>query len=134
MTTTPDQPRALTGLNAALSEMKDAERLAEYIEVMRSSGSYVTHDVPDGPVFSIETRSANGMHHIVGIEPRQLSDQQEVLPPPGEADSAVLRSAVRGLLDLTGYESGTARVEVVLLPQGPRINAIWLDAAHWGAE
>lgn len=130
MNPTPEQPRDPAELSASFGEMTDAEHWAEYVEAARTSGSYVTHDLPEGPVFSIETRSANGMHEVVGLEPRQPAWQQAALLPPGEEEAVVLRSAVRGLLDLAGHESGTARVEVVLLPQGPRIKGIWLDAAR----
>ncbi|SEN18754.1 hypothetical protein [Actinacidiphila rubida] len=134
MTSAPDRPDDPVGPATSFGEMADAEHWAEYVAIARASGSYAGHDVPDGPLFSIRTRSDNGMHDVVAVEPLRPVHGREHPTPPGEAETVVLRSAVRGLLDVAGHESGPARVDVLLLPEGPRIKGIWLNAPAGEAE
>ena len=49
---------------------------------------------------------------------------------PDEATRVVLRSVVRAVLDLAGYESGSAHTDVVLTAHGPRISALRLAGSR----
>lgn len=135
MTASSHQPSGRPALPTSFGEIADTERWAHYVEVARDSGAYVSHEPLEGPAFSIQTRSSHGMHHVLSISPRQAPDgRHDVAAPASEEEAVVLRSVARGILDLAGHESGEARTEVVLLPHGPRITALWLEPPARGAR
>jgi hypothetical protein len=71
-------------------------------------------------MFSVETTTSGGMHEVVRI--RELC-HEGVGEATGLSESvlAEIRTAVRGHLDLSGHESGTAFTEVVMSEEGARV-------------
>lgn len=117
----PDDEAGARELRRPLQELAIVERLAD---LTGSGGGPVTDlrdEAPQGPEFSVETMTRDGMHHVIGITGRQ----HEAL---AEAERAVLRSAVMALLDLAGHDAGLARTSVVLTGSGPRVVACELHA------
>ncbi|MCJ1678329.1 hypothetical protein MTF65_13420 [Streptomyces sp. APSN-46.1] len=104
----PDLPRLLRELSAV--EPGAGRRAGE-----GGPGPDDAAEPLDGPGFEVETRSVAGMHTVVAITAEDR--------PPSEAERVLLRSVVRALLDLAGYESGSARTRVVLTKHGYRITA-----------
>ncbi|WP_405939256.1 hypothetical protein OG338_23880 [Streptomyces sp. NBC_00726] len=105
-----------TELAHALQDLTSVERWAE-LAATGGSPSFVTDAPTEGPIFSVETETVDGMHNVSRIAP----------PPDGEAERAAMRSLVRSLLDLAGHESGPARTQVVLTTAGPKVVACSLS-------
>ncbi|WP_446039167.1 hypothetical protein [Streptomyces sp. SID1121] len=112
-------------LRHALQDLSTVERWAERVASGGRPEPYAAQESLDGPQFSVETETENGMHTVAGIV--------ALAPAPDtgtagldETERAVLRSLVRALLDLAGHESGPARTHVVLTPGGPRVAACQL--------
>lgn len=101
-----------TELAHALQDLSSVERWAELVAT-GGTPSFVAGAPAEGPTFSVETETVDGMHSVSRIVP----------PPAGEAERAAMRSLVRSLLDLAGHESGPARTEVVLTGVGPKVVA-----------
>ncbi|MFF2520958.1 hypothetical protein [Streptomyces liangshanensis] len=112
-------------LRHALQDLTTVERWAERAASGGRPEPYAAQESLDGPQFSVETETENGMHTvaaIVALPPGQDAGAGAL----GETDRAVLRSLVRSLLDLAGHEAGPARTHVVLTPGGPRVAACQL--------
>lgn len=122
-----------TELRQAFQDLSTVERWAEHVASGDHRHPYAAQESWDGPQFSVETRTEDGMHTVAGIE---------AWPPGGdggvtvlaETERTVLRSLVRSLLDLAGHESGAARTRVVLTSAGPRVAACRLDVDRGPAE
>ncbi|WP_449482654.1 ATP-grasp domain-containing protein [Streptomyces avidinii] len=81
-------------------------------------GPFTVEDFLEGPEFSVETLTVDGMHLVAGI----TATAEPVGPAPlGELEAGAIRATVAALLDLAGHESGPAHTEVVLTRTGPRI-------------
>ncbi|GAA3225704.1 hypothetical protein GCM10020256_35520 [Streptomyces thermocoprophilus] len=106
-------------------ELAEVEFWAEHAEAAGHPRSYVSTESLDGPVFSVGTSTRSGMHQVVDISARPTEDHPRATPPT-EAECAVLRSAVRTVLDLVGHETGSARTQVALTTRGPRIARLQL--------
>ncbi|GGU87899.1 hypothetical protein GCM10010260_21860 [Streptomyces filipinensis] len=106
-----------TGLAHALQDLSSVERWAERAATDGQVPPYTLQGPVDGPRFSVDTETVDGMHNVARIAPL----------PSGEAERAAMRSLVRSLLDLAGHESGPARTQVVLTPAGPRVVACSLS-------
>ncbi len=120
--------------HSALGELADVERWARRTRAAGCQRSFVSEEVLDGTVFSVHTSTSNGMHHVLDISSGTAVDsRQPVVAPPTEAERAMLRSVVRAVLDLVGRDSGTARADVTLTAQGPRIATFQLGDAPPGA-
>lgn len=117
MTDPRDRSPDRTELAHALQDLSSVERWAERVATDGKAPPYVTRGPVDGPRFSVETETVDGMHNVARIAPA----------PSGEAERAAMRSLVRSLLDLAGHESGPARTQVVLTPVGPRVVACSLS-------
>ncbi|MFI5754886.1 hypothetical protein [Streptomyces sp. NPDC051569] len=122
----PDCPSDAVELRRPLQELSAVERWAQRAGAGGRPEPYTSEESLEGPEFSVETMTRNGMHRVVGMTARE----QRGDPDPGgptETEAAVLRSVVRALLDLAGHESGPARTGVVLTARGPRIVACCLQ-------
>ncbi|MFF9347186.1 ATP-grasp domain-containing protein [Streptomyces sp. NPDC014734] len=91
-------------------------------------GPYVVEEYLEGPEYSVETLSAGGVHHVIGITAKETGgapyfvESGHVFPAPlPEADAAALRDLAVSVLDLAGYRFGPAHTEVILTPDGPRV-------------
>ncbi|MEU5090320.1 ATP-grasp domain-containing protein [Streptomyces sp. NPDC021356] len=111
--------------------VRDADDLQEWTARITEgalAGPYLVEEFLEGPEFSVETLSADGEHHVIGITAKQTTgapffiETGHVHPAPlGPEERAALHAVVIGLLDLAGYRFGPAHTEVVLTAQGPRI-------------
>ncbi|MBL1109809.1 hypothetical protein JK361_35455 [Streptomyces sp. 5-8] len=106
-----------TELAHALQDLSSVERWAERAAADGKASPYAVHGPVDGPRFSVDTETVDGMHNVARIAPS----------PSDEAERAAMRSLVRSLLDLAGHESGPARTQVVLTPAGLRVVACSLS-------
>lgn len=81
-----------------------------------------------GPEFSVETLTAHGTHHVVGITAKRLGRPPHFVemghvhpaPLPDEASAAITELVVT-YLEATGYRFGPTHTEVILTGAGPRI-------------
>lgn len=106
-----------TELAHALQDLSSVERWAERVAADREAPPFVDRAPLEGPEFSVDTETVDGMHSVARIAPA----------PSDESEQAAMRSLVRSLLDLVGHESGPARTQVVLTPSGPRVVACSLS-------
>lgn len=70
--------------------------------------------------YRVQTATTDGMHEVVAIV-RQSPDGGEAPAAPADAELALIRSAVRGQLDLLGHEAGPAVTVVALDADQPTI-------------
>lgn len=101
-------------------DLSSVEGWADSLGAAAGHRPYAANEPIEGPEFSVVTETVKGMHRVVSIVP-QPEDEDAAPAPASEEDAAVLRSLVRSLLDLAGYEDGPARAQVVLTAFGPRI-------------
>ncbi|MFD7703700.1 ATP-grasp domain-containing protein [Streptomyces caelestis] len=109
----------------------DADDLQEWTaRVAEASlpGPYLVEEYLRGPEFSVETLSADGEHHVIGITAKRTTgapffvETSHLHPAPlGPDERAAIHAVVTGLLDLAGYRFGPAHTEVILTAHGPRI-------------
>ena len=106
----------------------DVRAWADELGAYGYRGPVLVEEYLRGPEFSVETVTAAGRHHVVGITAKRLG------PPPGfvemghvypaplpEADRAAIAELVVAFLDAAGYRFGPTHTEVILTAQGPRI-------------
>ena len=81
-----------------------------------------------GPEFSVETITAHGTHHVVGITAKRLGrrphfvEMGHVHPAPITAEvRTAITDLVIAFLEATGYRFGPVHTEVILTAAGPRI-------------
>ncbi|RST04867.1 ATP-grasp domain-containing protein [Streptomyces sp. WAC07149] len=120
-----------TAGSRGIALVRTAADLAEWTERVKAGGfegPFIIEDYLEGPEFSVETLTAGGTHHVVGITAKQTTgapgfvETGHVHPAPLDpADAAAVRDTVTALLDLTGYAFGPAHTEVILTPAGPRV-------------
>lgn len=91
-------------------------------------GPVLVEEYLRGPEFSVETISAGGVHHVVGVTGKELGppplfvETGHVHPAPAAADRhAAMGELTVRLLDLAGYRNGPAHTEVIWTAAGPRI-------------
>ncbi|MEV4920274.1 ATP-grasp domain-containing protein [Streptomyces tirandamycinicus] len=111
--------------------IRDADDLQEWTDrVTRAGlgGPYLVEEYLQGPEYSVETLSADGVHHVIGITAKHTTgapffvETSHVHPAPlGDDERAAIHAVVIGLLDLAGYRFGPAHTEVILTGCGPRI-------------
>ncbi|MGY4965189.1 ATP-grasp domain-containing protein [Streptomyces sp. PanSC9] len=111
--------------------IRDADDLGEWTARVTEAGlagPYLVEEYLEGPEYSVETLSADGEHHVIGITAKQTTgapffvETAHIHPAPlGPDERAALHAVVIGLLDLAGYRFGPAHTEVVLTAHGPRI-------------
>ncbi|MFH8716846.1 ATP-grasp domain-containing protein (plasmid) [Streptomyces zaomyceticus] len=111
--------------------IRDAADLDEWTERVTAAGlpgPYLIEEYLQGPEFSVETLSADGVHHVIGITAKHTTgapyfvETSHVHPAPlADAERAAIHAVVIGLLDLAGYRFGPAHTEVILTDRGPRV-------------
>ncbi|WP_445282522.1 ATP-grasp domain-containing protein [Streptomyces sp. DSM 118148] len=113
---------------ALVRDIDDLEEWTARVTGGALAGPYLIEEFLEGPEFSVETLSADGEHHVIGITAKQTTgapffiETSHVHPAPlGREERAALHAVVIGLLDLAGYRFGPAHTEVVLTAHGPRI-------------
>lgn len=111
--------------------IRDADDLAEWTERVEEAGlagPYLVEEYLQGPEFSVETLSVDGVHHVVGITAKRTTgapyfvETSHIHPAPlGDEDRGAIHAVVIGLLDLAGYRFGPAHTEIILTDRGPRV-------------
>ncbi|WP_405841523.1 ATP-grasp domain-containing protein [Streptomyces sp. NBC_01518] len=98
------------------------------LQTFAYDGPVVVEEFLDGPEFSVETLSAAGVHQVVGITAKQVTDGDlfvetgQLFPAPLPAETAVeMGELVTALLDAAGHRFGPAHTEIILTADGPRI-------------
>jgi biotin carboxylase len=82
----------------------------------------------EGPEFSVETQSRNGVHELVVVTEKLTTDKPSfvevghLLPAAlPDAELKAIEETVLGFLDLVGHQLGPAHTEIRLTSEGPRI-------------
>ncbi|MFJ6047355.1 hypothetical protein [Streptomyces sp. NPDC092307] len=101
----------------AVHDRPELARWAEQAVTARHSAPYLVEELLTGDKFRVETLTVDGMHLVADIAPEGTA------LPLHDAEQAGIRSTVRALLDLAGYESGTTRTDVLVSARGSRIAA-----------
>jgi biotin carboxylase len=124
------KPTCLDGSRAVRLIRRRTDVTAWLSELTRLGyrGPVLIEEYLRGPEFSVETITANGTHHVVGITAKRLGrpphfvEMGHVHPAPlaQEAKSEIAELVVT-FLDATGYRFGPAHTEVILTEAGPRI-------------
>ncbi|MEU2282445.1 ATP-grasp domain-containing protein [Streptomyces sp. NPDC013178] len=124
------KPTRLSG-SRGIALIRDAADLDEWtgrVAAAGHAGPYLVEEYLQGPEFSVETLSANGTHHVIGITAKRTTgaplfvETSHVHPAAvAPADSAAIRTLVIRLLDAAGLVFGPAHTEVILTERGPRI-------------
>jgi biotin carboxylase len=120
-----------TRLSASRGVMliRDAEDLAAWrarLAAYRYTGPVIVEEFLRGPEFSVETLTAEGEHHLIGITAKRVAsgfvEIGHLHPAPlAEPDRAAIAELVTAFLDAAGYRFGPAHTELVLTERGPRI-------------
>lgn len=110
---------ALVRTDADLARWAEPAGSAGSPESAALEGPFTVEDFLEGPEFSVETLTVDGMHLIAGIT--GTTGPAAGPAPLGEVEEGAIRATVAALLDLAGYEFGPAHTEVVLTRTGPRI-------------
>ncbi|MBA0053682.1 hypothetical protein E0L36_23295 [Streptomyces sp. AJS327] len=88
------------------------------------AGPHLVEEYLPGPRISVDTLSREGMHTVTAMTAHHRRGAELLYPAPlSEEERAGVRSVVRALLDLAGFETGPAHTRVVVTPDGPRIAA-----------
>ncbi|MCT9933582.1 ATP-grasp domain-containing protein [Planotetraspora sp. A-T 1434] len=124
------KPTGLDGSRAVrlVRDRADLDEWAESLGAYGYTGQVLVEERLRGPEFSVETLTAAGTHHVLGVTAKRLG------PPPGfveaghlhpaplaEAEWASVTGLVTAFLDAAGYRFGPAHTEVILTAGGPRI-------------
>jgi hypothetical protein len=92
------------------------------------TGPVLVEEFLPGPEYSVETMTAEGRHHMIGITEKQLREPPgfveigHVHPAPvaGEQRKEI-EQTVTALLDAAGYRFGPAHTEVIVTAAGVRV-------------
>ncbi|WP_331739360.1 ATP-grasp domain-containing protein (plasmid) [Streptomyces sp. NBC_00637] len=124
------KPTRLSG-SRGIALIRDADDLGEWTERVAAAGHagpYLVEEYLRGPEFSVETLSAKGTHHVVGVTAKRTTgaplfvETSHIHPAPlAPADDEAVRTLVTRLLDAAGLVFGPAHTEVILTGRGPRI-------------
>ncbi|MCY0937613.1 ATP-grasp domain-containing protein [Streptomyces sp. H34-S4] len=113
---------------ALVREAADVDEWADRVRGAGLDGPFLVEEYLEGPEFSVETLTVDGVHHVVGVTAKQTDgppgfvETGHVHPAPLSApDESAIRAVVTGLLDLAGHRFGPAHTEVILTAGGPRI-------------
>ncbi|OKK14270.1 phosphoribosylglycinamide synthetase [Streptomyces sp. CB00455] len=114
---------------ALIREAGDLDVWADQVrDTGLGGGPFLVEEYLEGFEFSVETLTADGVHHVVGITAKQTSgppgfvETGHIHPAPlSVSQESAVREVVTGLLDLAGHRFGPAHTEVILTACGPRI-------------
>ncbi|WP_432839313.1 ATP-grasp domain-containing protein [Dactylosporangium sp. CA-092794] len=123
------KPTELSGSRGVLL-LHDEADLATWGTLLESygyDGPVLVEEYLRGPEFSVETISARGVHHVIGVTRKILGPPPlfvefgHVHPEPPSPDTDAIAKITVDLLTVAGYRNGPAHTEVKLTPDGPRI-------------
>jgi biotin carboxylase len=124
------KPARLDGSRAVrlIERPGDIDGWREELAGLGYQGSVLIEEYLRGPEFSVETLTARGAHHVVGITAKRLGLPPHFVemghlhpaPLPDQARAAITELVVT-YLEATGYRFGPAHTEVILTAAGPRI-------------
>ena len=124
------KPTRLQG-SAGVRLVRSADELLLWqreVETFGYEGPVVVEEFLEGPEFSVETLSADGVHQVVGVTAKRVTDGDlfvetgQLFPAPLPAGTtAAMGELVTALLDAAGHRFGPAHTEIILTPAGPRI-------------
>jgi biotin carboxylase len=124
------KPTRLAG-SRGVRLIRDAAELAQWRELLAAdgySGPVLVEEFLRGKEFSVETLSAGGEHHVVGITAKQVTplplfvETGHLHPAPlAGSDRLAITELVTAFLDVAGYRFGPTHTEVILTGAGPKI-------------
>lgn len=124
------KPTRLDGSRAVrlIRSARDLDAWEDELAGLGYRGPVLIEEYLQGPEFSVETLSAHGAHHVIGITAKRLGPPPHIVemghvhpaPLPPEPRAAITRLVV-AFLDAAGYRFGPAHTEVILTAAGPRI-------------
>jgi biotin carboxylase len=124
------KPTGLDGSRAVrlVERVEDLDDWEAELEALEYRGPVLIEEYLRGPEFSVETLTAHGRHHVIGITAKRLGpaphfvEMEHVHPAPLAAeDRAAIVELVVAYLDAAGYRFGPAHTELILTAAGPRI-------------
>ncbi|NEC75237.1 ATP-grasp domain-containing protein, partial [Streptomyces rochei] len=111
-----------------LSGPRELEQWRRELAAFGYDGPVIVEEFLSGPEFSVETLSADGVHHVVGITEKQVTEGPlfvetgQLFPAPLPAETArAAAELVTSLLDAAGHRFGPAHTEIILTADGPRV-------------
>lgn len=122
-----------TGLSASrgvrlIRDEHDVRAWSRRLDAYGYTGPVLLEEYLRGPEFSVETLTAGGIHHVVGITAKDVTPAPEFIETGhrhpaalAEPDRAAVAEVATGFLHASGYRFGPAHTEVVLTERGPRI-------------
>ncbi|MEU4247175.1 ATP-grasp domain-containing protein [Amycolatopsis sp. NPDC026612] len=110
--------------------LRSRDELAEWGRLLDSygyAGQLLVEEYLQGQEYSVETISVEGVHHVIGVTTKSLSEPPLFVEtghlhptPESPATKAIADLAVE-LLTLTGYRTGPAHTEVISTAGGPKL-------------
>jgi biotin carboxylase len=124
------KPTGLDGSRAVrlIGQPADVDPWLDELAACNYDGPVLIEEELRGPEFSVETLTAHGTHHVIGITGKRLGARPHFVemghvhpvPLPAETHESIVELVV-AYLDATGYRFGPAHTEVILTAYGPRI-------------
>lgn len=124
------KPTQLAG-SRCVRLVRQPEDLAEWADALAEDGyrgPVLVEEFLRGKEFSVETLSAGGLHHVIGITAKQLTplplfvETGHLHPAPlASADQQAIVDLVTAFLGAAGYRFGPTHTEVILTETGPKI-------------
>lgn len=110
--------------------LRDKAELAEWGALLDSygyAGPVLVEEYLRGQEYSVESISADGVHHVIGVTTKALGGPPlfveigHLHPTPESPRTKEIADLAVQLLTLTGYRTGPAHTEVIWTHDGPRL-------------
>lgn len=110
-----------------LEDPRDLPRWGALLDSYGYEGPVLVEEYLRGREYSIESISADGVHHVVGVTAKSVSgppffvETGHLYPMPPSPQTQQIADLAVELLTLTGYRTGPAHTEVIWTADGPRL-------------
>jgi len=123
------KPTALSGSRGTLllTDPADLPAWGASLAGYRYDGPLLVEEYLQGPEFSVETVTVDGVHHVIGVTRKLLGplprfvEMGHLFPEPDSEQTRQVAALAVTLLNAAGYRCGPAHTEVIVTADGPRI-------------
>ncbi|MFD4640807.1 ATP-grasp domain-containing protein [Lentzea sp. NPDC058436] len=123
------KPTQLSGSRGVVlvRDLAEFETWGAALDETGYTGPVLVEEYLTGQEYSVETVSAHGRHHVIGVTHKRLGapplfvEAGHAHPAPESADTDAIGAVVTAMLDAAGYLTGPAHTELRVTPAGPRI-------------